>query len=88
MTPPYNPSYNGKGCSVLSEKLRNKYSYFLQLGLSFIWSCPPFYNGMKPDMMLIMMFIAIILIPSLKNVTLLSIVTGILSALTTTFPGG
>jgi hypothetical protein len=42
---------------------------------------------MKPDMMLIMMFFGIMLIPSLKNVTLLSIVTGILSALTTTFPG-
>ncbi|MGN7939332.1 tryptophan transporter [Metabacillus sp. 22489] len=63
-------------------------SLFAAIGAVLHMVMPPFYNGMKPDMMLIMMFIGIMLFPSLKNVTLLSIVTGILSALTTNFPGG
>ncbi|NRD78364.1 tryptophan transporter [Bacillus sp. BRMEA1] len=49
---------------------------------------PNFILGMKPDMMLAMMFLGIILFPEVKNVLLLGIVTGILSALTTGFPGG
>lgn len=49
---------------------------------------PPIYLGIKPDMMLTMMFLGIILFPEMKNVMLLAIVTGILSALTTGFPGG
>ncbi|MCM3651057.1 tryptophan transporter [Metabacillus litoralis] len=63
-------------------------SLFAAIGAVLHMIMPPVYNGMKPDMMLIMMFIGIILFPSIKNVTLLGIVTGILSALTTTFPGG
>ncbi|WP_042349655.1 tryptophan transporter [Bacillus massiliigorillae] len=42
----------------------------------------------KPDLMLTMMFLAIILFPQMKNVIVLGIVTGIISGLTTTFPGG
>ncbi|MDQ6596368.1 tryptophan transporter [Bacillus salipaludis] len=49
---------------------------------------PPIFLGMKPDMMLLMMFLGIILFPEFKNVFLLAIVTGIISALTTGFPGG
>ncbi|MBI0580133.1 MULTISPECIES: tryptophan transporter [Bacillaceae] len=49
---------------------------------------PPIFLGMKPDMMLLMMFLGIILFPEFKNVLLLAIVTGIISALTTGFPGG
>ena len=63
-------------------------SLFAAIGAVLHMIMPPVFNGMKPDMMLIMMFIGIILFPSIKNVTLLGIVTGILSALTTTFPGG
>ncbi|MBM7604208.1 hypothetical protein JOC75_002181 [Metabacillus crassostreae] len=63
-------------------------SLFSAIGAVLNMVMPPFYQGMKPDMMLIMMFIGIIFFPSVKNVTLLGIVTGILSALTTTFPGG
>ncbi|MFJ5715028.1 tryptophan transporter [Neobacillus sp. NPDC093127] len=48
----------------------------------------PNFFGIKPDMMLAMMFLGIILVPEIKSVLLLSIVTGILSALTTGFPGG
>jgi hypothetical protein len=49
---------------------------------------PPIYLGIKPDMMLTMMFLGIILFPEMKSVMLLAIITGILSALTTGFPGG
>lgn len=49
---------------------------------------PGFMSGMKPDMLLTMMFLAIILFPDKKNVLVVAIATGILSALTTGFPGG
>ncbi|MFF2446260.1 tryptophan transporter [Neobacillus sp. NPDC058068] len=48
----------------------------------------PNFFGIKPDMMLAMMFLGIILVPEIKSVLLLAIVTGVLSALTTGFPGG
>jgi hypothetical protein len=48
----------------------------------------PAFLTIKPDMMLAMMFLGIILIPEIKSVMLLAIVTGVLSALTTGFPGG
>jgi hydrogenase/urease accessory protein HupE len=48
----------------------------------------PNFMGIKPDMMLAMMFLGIILIPEIKSVMLLAIVTGVLSGLTTGFPGG
>ena len=49
---------------------------------------PPILFGMRPDMLLAMMFLGIVLFPKLQYVVLLSIVTGVISALTTTFPGG
>jgi len=48
----------------------------------------PAFFGIKPDMMLAMMFLGIMLFPDVKSVMLLAIVTGILTALTTGFPGG
>lgn len=49
---------------------------------------PPIFLGMKPDMMVTMMFLGIILFPEIKSVMLISIVTGMISAMTTGFPGG
>lgn len=49
---------------------------------------PPLLFGMRPDMLLAMMFLGIILFPKVNYVALLSIVTGVISALTTTVPGG
>jgi hypothetical protein len=48
----------------------------------------PSFLGIKPDMMLAMMFLGIVLIPEIKSVMILAIVTGVLSALTTSFPMG
>ncbi|MCQ6273401.1 tryptophan transporter [Bacillus sp. V3B] len=49
---------------------------------------PGFSLGMKPDMMLTMMFLGIILFPDTKSVLLLGLATGIISGITTSFPGG
>jgi hypothetical protein len=49
---------------------------------------PGIVFGMKPDLMLIMMFLGIFLFPDFKNAVLLGSVTGVISGLTTTFPGG
>lgn len=49
---------------------------------------PPILFGMKPDMGLTMMFLGIILFPKIQYVLLVSIVTGFISGLTTTFPLG
>ncbi|SEH96145.1 Tryptophan transporter TrpP [Halobacillus karajensis] len=49
---------------------------------------PPFFFGMRPDMMLAMMFLGILLFPKASYVLLLSLATGFISAMTTTVPGG
>ncbi|WP_061811347.1 tryptophan transporter [Rossellomorea vietnamensis] len=49
---------------------------------------PGIFLGMKPDMMLTMMFLGIILFPAKKNVLLLGLLTGVISGLTTQFPAG
>lgn len=48
---------------------------------------PPIFM-IKPDLMLTMMFLAIILFPQMKNVIILGVVTGFISGMTTGFPGG
>ncbi|KZZ84516.1 tryptophan transporter [Bacillus sp. SJS] len=63
-------------------------SLFVAIGLALHSIIPPIFLGMKPDMMLTMMFLGIALFPTLKNTLLLGVLTGILSALTTGFPGG
>jgi Tryptophan transporter TrpP len=49
---------------------------------------PGFVFGMKPDMMLTMMFLGIILFPDFKSVLLIGLATGIISGMTTSMPGG
>ncbi|MFY4774238.1 tryptophan transporter [Metabacillus sp. RGM 3146] len=61
---------------------------FAAIGVALHAIIPPIFFGMKPDMMLTMMFLAIILFPKAKNVLVMGIVTGLLSGLTTAFPGG
>lgn len=63
-------------------------SLFVGIGAVLHAIAPPILFGMRPDMLLSMMFLGIMLFPKLKYVMVLSIVTGIVSALTTTFPGG
>ncbi|WLD95332.1 tryptophan transporter [Alkalihalobacillus sp. AL-G] len=49
---------------------------------------PGILGGMKPDMLLSMMFLAIFLFPEKKTVAVTALATGVISALTTNFPGG
>ncbi|EIT85850.1 putative tryptophan transport protein [Fictibacillus macauensis ZFHKF-1] len=60
----------------------------LALGYILHVIVPPFFLGMRPDMMLTMLFLVIILVPNMSNVITAAIVTGVIAALTTTFPGG
>ncbi|MGP4078023.1 tryptophan transporter [Halobacillus sp. K22] len=63
-------------------------SLFVGIGAVLHAIVPPFFLGMRPDMMLAMMFLGILLFPKLPYVLILSIATGFISALTTTVPGG
>ncbi|CAM5208712.1 Tryptophan transporter TrpP OS=Ureibacillus acetophenoni OX=614649 GN=SAMN05877842_10765 PE=4 SV=1 [Ureibacillus acetophenoni] len=58
------------------------------VGTVLYFVIPGYGNGMKPDFMLTMMFIGIFLFPTFKEAFSISLVTGILSGLFTTFPGG
>ncbi len=60
----------------------------LGIGTALHFIIPGFFLGMKPDMMLLMMFLAIVLFPEKKNVLVVALACGLLSALTTTFPVG
>ncbi|MFH5834607.1 tryptophan transporter [Proteiniclasticum sp. C24MP] len=48
----------------------------------------PFLGGMKMDFLLVMMFFSIFLMDNYREVLAVALVCGIISALTTTFPGG
>ena len=61
-------------------------SLLLGIGAALHFIIPGFFLGMKPDMMLLMMFLAIVLFPEKKNVLVVALGCGLLSALTTTFP--
>lgn len=63
-------------------------SLLIGIGAVLHMVVPPILFGMKPDMLLSMMFLGIVLIPRLNYVVLLSILTGIISAMTTSVPGG
>ncbi|MGC4377878.1 tryptophan transporter [Fictibacillus sp. Mic-4] len=60
----------------------------LALGFVLHTVMPAFFLGMRPDMLLVMMFLSIILFPNITNVLTASIATGAIAAITTSFPGG
>ncbi|MCF6136181.1 tryptophan transporter [Pseudalkalibacillus berkeleyi] len=60
----------------------------LAVGLVLHAVIPGILGAMKFDMLLTMMFLAIILFPNIKSVAVTALATGVISALTTTFPGG
>jgi hypothetical protein len=63
-------------------------SLLLAIGLVLHQLVPPFLFGMKPDFLLSMMFIAIILSDDYRLTIIIGLAAGILTAATTTFPGG
>ncbi|RFU64399.1 tryptophan transporter [Peribacillus saganii] len=72
----------------MNTKILVSLSLLIGIGAALHMFVPGFFMGMKPDMMLIMTFLGIILFPEKKNVLLLGLASGIISALTTSFPGG
>ena len=60
----------------------------LAIGLIIHHITPGILGGMKFDFLLIFMTVAIILNPKFKNTLLTGMLAGILSAMTTSFPGG
>ncbi|MDV3428428.1 MAG: tryptophan transporter [Bacillota bacterium] len=63
-------------------------SLLLSVGLMLHQITPPFLMGMKPDFLLSMMFIAILFSDDYKLTLVIGLAAGILTAMTTTFPGG
>lgn len=63
-------------------------SLLLAIGLLLHQIAPPLLFGMKPDFLLAMMFIALVIAKDYKTTLVVGIVSGILTAATTTFPGG
>lgn len=61
---------------------------FLGIGTVLHAVIPGVLFGMKPDLMLLMMFLAIYLFADKKNVLVIGIVAGILNGLTTSVAGG
>lgn len=63
-------------------------SLLIAIGFILHQIAPPILFGMKPDLSLIMMFIIILLNDDYKTALISGILYGVLTALTTTFPGG
>ncbi|PSL30630.1 tryptophan transporter TrpP [Planomicrobium soli] len=60
----------------------------VSVGAALYLIIPGINGGMKPDFMLTMMFVGILLFPNVKSVFLLAVTTGVISGLFSTFPGG
>lgn len=60
----------------------------LAVGLLLHYIVPGIFMGMKPDLLLSMMFVAVIVNEDFKSALVTGLVAGFLTALTTTFPGG
>lgn len=63
-------------------------SLLLAIGYVLHQVAPPILFGMKPDFLLTMMFIAILVADDYKSVLAISIAAGLITAVVTTFPGG
>ena len=77
-----------KGMQIMNLRKLILSSLLLAIGLVLHQIVPPFLFGMKPDFLLSMMFIAIALNDDYKLTLLIGLAAGILTAATTTFPGG
>lgn len=61
---------------------------FMALGLVLHFMVPGIFFGVKPDFLLSMMFISLMIVGDVKEALLIGVASGIMSALTTGFPGG
>ncbi|CAH0344383.1 tryptophan transporter [Bacillus sp. CECT 9360] len=72
----------------MNTKVLVSLSLLVGMGAALHVLIPGLVLGMKPDIMLTMTFLAIVLFPEKKNVFLVAIASGVISGLTTNFPGG
>lgn len=63
-------------------------SLLLAIGLILKELAPPLLFGMKPDLLLVIMFIIILINKDYKTTLLTGIICGIITGASTTFPGG
>lgn len=63
-------------------------SIFLSVGLLLHYVTPALFMGVKPDFLLVMMFLGIIFMDNVKEAFMLSLFAGLLAAFTTNFPMG
>lgn len=61
---------------------------FIALGFIFHYVIPGFFFGMKPDFLLFFMVTYILIYPNIKNALAIGVAMGIMSAISTSFPGG
>ncbi|SKA02727.1 tryptophan transporter [Selenihalanaerobacter shriftii] len=71
-------------------KMRRFVEAGLMLAIGFVLHSimPPIILGMRPDLSLVMLFVVVMLYRDFKLTLISGIVAGIISAFTTTFPGG
>jgi xanthosine utilization system XapX-like protein len=77
-----------KGVCIMKVKHLTMSAILLAIGAILHYIVPGIFAGMKPDFLLSMMFLAIFINFNATNVAATSIACGLISALTTTFPGG
>lgn len=77
-----------KGDIIMNLKKMIICSLLLAIGLLLHQIAPPLLFGMKPDFLLAMMFISLIIAKDYKTTLVIGILSGILTAATTTFPAG
>lgn len=63
-------------------------SIFLSVGLLLHYVTPALVMGVKPDFLLVMMFLAILFMDNVKEAFVLSLFAGTIAAFTTSFPMG
>ena len=61
---------------------------FIALGFIFHYIIPGFFFGMKPDFLLFFMVTYILIYPNIINALAIGVAMGIMSAISTSFPGG
>jgi hypothetical protein len=84
------PKNNRRAEERLEMKTKNLVlmSLLIAVGAALYLVIPPIAGGVKPDFMLTMMFIGILLFPEVRSVFLLGMTTGILSGMFSSLPGG
>lgn len=63
-------------------------SIFLSVGLLLHYVTPALFMGVKPDFLLVMMFLGILFMDDVKEAFVLSLFAGAIAAFTTNFPMG